>query len=343
MIETLKSYLANSYDFNILEFRCPKSGKVTRRITDEELTTLFIQCDSDLVKLAERLELLQSFGFTAFDWLVEDDKLLDIMRYQQPAEFFCYAIRQLVDTNKYYCQYRKRSNGMLTQQGRFLLQADFSEFCEAWDSLAGSLAPSLISELNEKLLLMLSIGGTSKLEELLGGELSFAWVTAQLGSQQLLPKLEKALNSIINSYKVKHNLPFDHKLTINDVNRIASQARQQALAESKARVEWIAKLQATKATYHQRVKTSRTGYKVTQVTSLMENLIGELQLANNDKQDYFNKLTAKRAALLHNGKPVAKLNSLAKDLANPKPVAQLKPMTFSFAKLVTKKEESNND
>lgn len=318
--EQIKKYLANSYDYDITEFRCPKSGRVTRKLADDELVAIYELVGQDLVKLAERLELLHSYSHVSFAWLVEDDTTLDKLRYSEPLEFFIYATSQLVDVNKYYCQYRKRSNGMLTTEGRYQLNADFAIYCEQLE-LALADQPSLLNndslaELNEKLLLMLSIGATSKLENLIGEELSFDWLVSKLISGNLLPLLNKLLNQIINDYKIKHGIAFNQELSYQDVQRLSRQARQQALAESKAKQEWIAKLQATKASYHQKVKTSRSGYKVTQVTSLMENLISELSLANNDKQDYLNKLVKQQATNLADGKSVAKLQQLARQATN---------------------------
>lgn len=318
--EQIKKYLANSYDYDITKFRCPKSGRVTRKLADDELVTIYELVGQDLVKLAERLELLHSYSHVSFAWLVEDDTTLDKLRYSEPLEFFIYATSQLVDVNKYYCQYRKRSNGMLTTEGRYQLNADFAIYCEQLE-LALADQPSLLddnslTELNEKLLLMLSIGATSKLENLIGEELSFDWLVSKLISGNLLPLLNKLLNQIINDYKIKHGIAFNQELSYQDVQRLSRQARQQALADSKAKQEWIAKLQATKATYHQKVKTSRSGYKVTQVTSLMENLISELSLANNDKQDYLNRLVKQQATNLADGKSVAKLQQLARQATN---------------------------
>lgn len=340
-IASIKNYLANSYDYNILALRCAKCGSITKLINDDELLTLFHLNNDSLTKLAERLELFHSYANTKLTWLVEDDESLDKLRYDEPKEFFCYAIRELVNVNKYYCQYRHRSNGMLTTEGRYQVNADFSIFCEQFELTIAeqSINVNDFEELNEKLLLMLSIGATSKLESIIKGELSFDWFLSELVSGGLLIKLNKYLNTIINDYKVKHGLAYDHRLTINDVSRISKASRAQALAESKAKTEWIAKLQATKANYFQKVKTSRSGYKSNEVINLMENLIGELMLANNDKSDYLNQLTFKRAKLLVDGKDTTKLNELAKQaIKTRQQVAEqsqsansLKTITFKFA------------
>lgn len=348
--EQIKKYLANSYDYDITEFRCPKSGRVTRKLADDELVSLYEQVNQDLVKLAERIELLHSYSHVSFAWLVEDDTTLDKLRYSQPMEFFIYATSQLVDVNKYYCQYRKRSNGMLTTEGRYQLSADFAIYCEQIE-LALADQPSLLdatslAELNEKLLLMLSIGATSKLEGLIGEELSFDWLVSKLVTNDLLPLLNKLLNQIINDYKIKHGIAFDQELSYQDVQRLSRQARQQALAESKAKQEWIAKLQATKASYHQKVKTSRSGYKVTQVTSLMENLISELSLANNDKQDYLNKLVKQQANNLVDGKSIAKLQQLARQAtsqATTQPTIKTVKLNFKLAMPALQTNPSSED
>jgi hypothetical protein len=348
--EQVKKYLANSYDYDITEFRCPKSGRVTRKLADDELVAIYELVGQDLVKLAERLELLHSYSHVSFAWLVEDDTTLDKLRYSQPMEFFIYATSQLVDVNKYYCQYRKRSNGMLTTEGRYQLNADFAIYCEQLE-LALADQPSLLTddslaELNEKLLLMLSIGATSKLENLIGEELSFDWLVSKLISGNLLPLLNKLLNQIINDYKIKHGIAFSQELSYQDVQRLSRQARQQALAESKAKQEWIAKLQATKASYHQKVKTSRSGYKVTQVTSLMENLISELSLANNDKQDYLNKLVKQQANNLADGKSVAKLQQLARQAtsqATDQPTIKTVKLNFKLAMPTAQTNSSSED
>lgn len=348
--EQVKKYLANSYDYDITEFRCPKSGRVTRKLADDELVAIYELVDQDLVKLAERLELLHSYSHVSFAWLVEDDTTLDKLRYSQPMEFFIYATSQLVDINKYYCQYRKRSNGMLTTEGRYQLNADFAIYCEQLE-VALADQPSLLTddslaELNEKLLLMLSIGATSKLENLIGEELSFDWLVSRLISGNLLPLLNKLLNQIINDYKIKHGIAFSQELSYQDVQRLSRQARQQALAESKAKQEWIAKLQATKASYHQKIKTSRSGYKVTQVTNLMENLISELSLANNDKQDYLNKLVKQQANNLADGKSIAKLQQLARQAtsqATSQPTIKTVKLNFKLAMPTVQTNSSSED
>lgn len=334
--EQVKKYLANSYDFNILEFRCNESGYVTRTINDSELLAIYEQCNQDLVKLAERLEYLHSFSHISFAWIYKEDDTLDKLRYSDPLGFFRYASRQLIDVNSYYCQYRKRSNGMLTTEGRWFLNSDFAVFCELTDKLVeeNKIDFDKLNDINEKLLLLLGIGATNKIEAKLNSELSFDWLGSQLEFGKLLTILDKYLNAIINDYKIKHGIAFSQELSYQDVQRLSRQARQQALAESKAKQEWIAKLQATKASYHQKVKTSRSGYKVTQVTSLMENLISELSLANNDKQDYLNRLVKQQANNLADGKSVAKLQQLARQAtsqATNQPTVKTVKLNFKLA------------
>lgn len=313
-LESIKSYLAKSYDFDILTIRCAKSGRVRYSIADDELLAMADLCDYDLVKLSERLERIHSFSNTSPLWLFEDDNSLDKLRYTQPKDFFCYAIKELVSLNSYYATQRLRANGMFTSTGRYLLNSDFNIFMEAFDKLYanGGLPSSELNDLNEKLLLLLSIGATSQIESLINSELTFDWVMEQLANSELLNKFSKLLNQIINKFKLKNGYAFDHKLTINDINKLAKQRALQKENETKAQNEWLAKLRATNASYFQKVKTSRSGYKRNEVTSLMENLIGELMLANKDKRDYIDQLTMKRASLIVNGKDTSKLNALAK-------------------------------
>lgn len=354
-LESIKQFLTDSYEFDITSLRCPKSGSLTYVISDSELETLYRLADNNLEALAESLETLHSYASPAITWRLVKDDSLDILRYEQPREFFNYAIRELADINSYYSRYRDRRNGEFSPTGKFQIQADFSRFAEQaeayWASEQGQQALAELPSLNEKLLLLLSIGGTSRIEKLIANELSFDWVIAELTSGNLLPRLTKFLNQIINEYKLKHGIGFDSRLTIADINRISQQARQQALAESKAKAEWRAKLIAQKASYHQKVKTSRS--RTNDYAKLADNIIAELELVNTDRNDYINQATMKRASLMFNDKDTTAITRLAKQAissankaraaSQPEGYSPIKTITFSLTNIVIRTKEENND
>ena len=156
---------------------------------------------------------------------------------------------------------------------------------------------------------------------------------------------------MINKYKLAHGIGFHDKLTFSDVNRLAKVARQQALAESRAKTEWKAKLIAQQASYFQKTKASRIrkSASASLADQQTEQLIAELMLANNDKADYINQLTIQRASLIFkdNSNGVAKLNQLAKQaLASRAEVAKQQGLgcqPFKLAKPITIKPTANTE
>lgn len=355
-LASIKNYLANCYEFDILDYRCPKTGKLTRRVTDEELISLWQLADYDLVKLAERLELLHKHAYCIkFDWIISDDESLDRLRIAQPQEFFCFAVRELLSYGNYWLSYRLRHNGKFTSEGEVLHSLEFCRFAELaynfFDSDAGYAMQNSgqLAELNEKLLLLLATGSITALQQLVKQDLSYDWFISILTNGNAVASIAKLLNQLINKYKLAHGIGFHDKLTFSDVNRLAKVARQQALAESRAKTEWKAKLIAQQASYFQKTKVSRIRKSATAslADQQTEQLIAELMLANNDKADYINQLTIQRASLIFkdNSNGVAKLNQLAKQaLASRAEIAKqqgLGSQPFKLARPITIKQAVN--
>jgi len=355
-LASIKNYLANCYEFDILDYRCPKTGRLTRRITDEELLSLWQLADYDLVKLAERLELLHKHCYSIkFDWVISDDESLDRLRLAQPQEFFCFAVRELLGYGDYWLSYRLRHNGKFTSEGEVLHSLEFCRFAELaykfFESEAGFAMQNSgqLAELNEKLLLLLATGSITALQQLVKQDLSYDWFINLLTNGTAVASIAKLLNQLINRYKLAHGIGFHDKLTFNDVNRLAKVARQQALAESRAKTEWKAKLIAQQASYFQKTKASRIrkSASASLADQQTEQLIAELMLANNDKADYINQLTIQRASLIFNDNSngVAKLNKLAKQaLANRAEVAKQQGLgcqPFKLAKPIAVKPVAN--
>ena len=337
LAQSIRDYLLNSYDQDLTVLRCAKSGRITYRISDAELTTMFQLANNDLAKLAERIELLVSQSHTAASWLFEDDQSLDRLRANQPVEFFNFAIKSLVSLSKYYLQFRRPRDNSLTTDGKFQLNSEFYRFAETsfryWQADGQDLAK--LNELNDKLILMLCISATSEVEKALANELSFDWISEQLLSGCLYDKLSKLLNTIINRYRVAHGLALADRLTVNDIERLSRESRiANQLANERER-EQRARLAASSANYFKKLKQKKAP------DYYLENLIGELMVANNDKKDYINELTKKKAELVWANKPLTKLDKLARLTNSNSPTPAIKTVTVKFN--FTKPMEASND
>lgn len=337
LAQSIRDYLLNSYDQDLTILRCAKSGRITYRISDDELTTMFQLANNDLAKLAERVELLVSQSHTAPSWLFEDDQSLDRLRANQPIEFFNFAIKSLVSLSKYYLQFRRTRDNSLTTDGKFQLNSEFYRFAETsfryWQADGQDLAQ--LNELNDKLILMLCIGATSEVEKALDAELSFDWVSEQLLNGELFAKLTKLLNTIINRYRIAHGLALADRLTVADIERLSRESRiANQLANERER-EQRARLTASSANYFKKLKQKKAP------DYYLENLIGELMVANQDKKDYINELTKRKAELVWANKPLAKLDKLARlaSAGNPTPAIKTVTVKFNFTKTV----EASND
>ena len=297
LAQSIRDYLLNSYDQDLTVLRCAKSGRITYRISNAELTTMFQLANNDLAKLAERVELLVSQSHTAPSWLFEDDQSLDRLRASQPVEFFNFAIKSLVSLSKYYLQFRRTRDNSLTTDGKFQLNSEFYRFAETsfsyWQAEGHELAK--LNELNDKLILMLCI----------------------------------------NRYRVAHGLALADRLTVADIERLSRESRiANQLANERER-EQRARLAASSANYFKKLKQKKAP------DYYLENLIGELMVANNDKKDYINELTKKKAELVWANKPLAKLDKLARLTNSNSPTPAIKTVTVKFN--FTKPMEASND
>lgn len=326
----LRHYLANSYDCDITILRCPKTGKPYYCIDDRELVAIFECASNDLVKFAERMEQVVRYPAVNPAWLVSDDESLERLCASQPVEFFNFAIGNLVGINSFYQSLRKSGTGALTNDGKFLFNSAAFAFAERsyryW-ARASREQVAQLADLNQKLILALAIDASDKIEKLLEQELSFEWVAEELESGNLLTTLSKLINQILNSYRLKHNLALADRLTVADIEKIARQKIAESRASERKRSEALRAYRNTQASQFQQLKKAKAR------NPYLETLVSELMLANNDKEDYLNQLTMKKAQLLDSNKPFTHLDKLAKaarqGIAQPK----LKVVTINFSSL----------
>ena len=326
----LRNYLASSYDCDITILRCPKTGKPYYCIDDRELVAIFDCAGSDLVRFAERMEQVVRYPAVNPAWLVSDDESLEKLCASQPVEFFNFAIGNLVGINSFYQSLLKSGTGALTNDGKFLFNSAAFAFAERsyryW-ARASREQVAQLAELNQKLILALAIDASDKIEKLINQELSFEWVAEELEAGSLLTTLSKSINQILNSYRLKHSLALADRLTVADIERIARQRIAESRASEQKRSEALRAYRNTQASQFQQLKKAKAR------NPYLETLVSELMLANNDKEDYLNQLTMRKAQLLDNNKPFTHLDKLAKaarqGIAQPK----LKVVTINFRSL----------
>ena len=328
--EALRHYLASSYDCDITILRCPKTGKPYYRIDDRELVAIFDCAGSDLVQFAERMEQVVRYPAVNPAWLVSDDESLEKLCTSQPVEFFNFAISNLIGINSFYQSLRKSGTGALTNDGKFLFNSAAFAFAERsyryW-SHASREQVAQLADLNQKLILALAIDASDKIEKLINQELSFEWVAQELESGNLLNSLSKSINQILNSYRLKHSLALADRLTVADIEKIARQRIAESRASERKRSEALRAYRDSQANQFRQLKKAKAR------NPYLETLVSELMLANNDKEDYLNQLTMRKAQLLDSNKPFTHLDKLAKAVRQGVAQPKLKVVTINFASL----------
>ncbi len=328
--EALRHYLASSYECDITILRCPKTGKPYYKIDDRELVAIFDCAGSDLVRFAERMEQVVRYPAVNPAWLVSDDESLERLCASQPVEFFNFAISNLIGINSFYQSLRKSGTGALTNDGKFLFNSAAFAFAERsyryWAHASREQVAQL-AELNQKLILALAIDASDKIEKLLKQELSFDWVAQELESGSLLAALTKSINQILNSYRIKHNLALADRLTVADIEKIARQRIADSRASERKHSEALRAYRDSQANQFRQLKKAKAR------NPYLETLVSELMLANNDKEDYLNQLTMRKAQLLDSNKPFTHLDKLAKAVRQGVAQPKLKVVTINFSSL----------
>lgn len=310
--QTLRRYLIASYDYDISSIRCRRCGSPIYRISDDQLVALWKSHDYDYVKFANALERLVAYSPISVHWVNTSASNLEWLRLNRPHEYLRYCINSLVEDLAYYQTYFIPRLNDLSWEGKFLLASDFWRFAEEYDkALAeGYLADqTLVADLIDKITLLLAIGGVSRLKALAQSEMGFDWFLAELKSRTLADSLDRLINQILNEYRAKHSLHFGTRLTIADIEKIASQEKRARL--DKEHHEKIAMANYYKTKHFQSLK------KTSPKDPFLEGLIGELMAVNHDKVDYINRLTERKAQQIIANKSTVRLNQALANVTSP--------------------------
>ena len=310
--QTLRRYLIACYDYDISSIRCRRCGSPIYRIADDQLVALWQSHDYDYVKFANALERLVAYSPISVHWVNTSASNLNWLRLNRPHEYLRYCINSLVEDLAYYQTYFVPRLNDLSWEGKFLLASDFWRFAEEYDkALAeGYLADqTLVADLIDKVTLLLAIGGVSRLKALAQSEMGFDWFLAELKSRTLAESLDRLINQILNEYRAKHSLHFGTRLTIADIEKIASQEKRARL--DKEQHEKIAMANYRKAQHFQSLK------KTSPKDPFLEGLIGELMAVNHDKVDYINRLTERKAQQIIANKSTVRLNQALANVTSP--------------------------
>lgn len=329
--DMLRRYLLASYDLDLTVVRCRRSGSPIYRISDEQLVALWQSYDYDYVEFSTSLEHILAYAPLAIHWVNTSASHLQWLRLNKPYEYLNYCINSLVEDLEYYQSYYSPKRGDLSWEGKFLLTSDFWRFAEEMEKAIaeGYLSDqTLVADLIDKITLLLAIGGASKLKSLTQSEMGFDWFLAELKSKTLAESLTKAINKILNDYRAKHAIHFSARLTIADIEKIASQ-------EKKARLEKDQATRQAMASYY-KSRHFQSLKKTSPKDPFLEGLIGELMATNYDKVDYINRLTAKKANQILANKSTSRTNQALANVIRPNnnPVIKavsLTNLTFTFA------------
>ena len=291
LVESIKSYLSNSYDFNILNIRCKQSGRLLRVITDEELVNLYQINQNNLAKLATQLEYYVSCGEISADWLITNPDNLAYHRQINPKEFFNYCLKELIKI-KVYSKLKNQKTKMSLTEINYLINSDFNLLIESLDNLL------LILCLN-KLVIKNSLLNNLSIENLVNKILDFS----------LIQLLNQSINQYLISYKLKNNLPLIRRLSPKDIDNLMK------IKSKKAKL-------LNKSNNDDNIHNAQHFYDIKKQTTkdiFFENLIGELE-SNininkvsfaNTKINLINKLV-KQQTDIQLGKPTIKALDLNK-------------------------------
>lgn len=306
LIESIKNYLLNSYDFNILNIRCKQSGRLLRVITDNELVNLYQINQNNLAKLATQLEYYISCGEISADWLVTNSDNLAYQRQVNPKEFFNYCLKELIKI-KVYSKLKNQKTKMSLTEINYLINSDFNLLIESLENKL-DFNNNLLNDLLDNLLLILCLDKLAITNSLLN-DLSIENIVNKILDFSLIQLLNQAINQYLISYKLKNNLPLIRRLSPKDIDNLMKIKSKKANLLSKANNE-------------DNIHNAQHFYEIKKQTTkdiFFENLIGELE-SNininkinlvNTKISLINKLV-KQQTNMQLGKPTIKSLDLDK-------------------------------
>ena len=279
LIESIKSYLANSYDFNILNIRCKQSGRLLRVITDEELINLYQINQNNLAKLSAHLEYYVTCGEVASDWLVTNPDNLAYQRLINPKEFLNYCLKELIKI-KLYSKLKNHKIKMSLTEINYLINSDFNILIESLENKLDFANNSLLNDLLDNLLLILCLDQLAITNSLLN-DLSIESLVNKILDFSLIKSLNQSINSYLISYKLKNNLPLIRRLSPKDIDNLMK------IKSKKARL-------FTKANNNDNIHNAQHFYDIKKQSTkdiFFDRLIGELESTININK--FNLTNAK--------------------------------------------------
>ena len=306
LVESIKNYLSNSYDFNILNIRCKQSGRLLRVITDEELINLYQINQNNLAKLSTQLEYYVSCGEVSADWLVTNPDNLAYQRQINPKEFFNYCLKELIKI-KVYSKLKNQKTKMSLTEINYLINSDFNLLIESLDNKL-DFNNSLLNDLLDNLLLILCLDKLAITNSLLN-DLSIENLVNKILDFSLIHLLNQSINQYLISYKLKNNLPLIRRLSPKDIDNLMK------IKSKKAKL-------LNKANNDDNIHNAQHFYDIKKQATkdiFFENLIGELE-SNininkvsfaNTKINLINKLV-KQQTDIQLGKPTIKSLDLDK-------------------------------
>ena len=306
LVESIKNYLSNSYDFNILNIRCKQSGRLLRVITDEELINLYQISQNNLAKLSTQLEYYISCGEVSADWLITNPDNLAYQRQVNPKEFFNYCLKELIKI-KVYSKLKNQKTKMSLTEINYLINSDFNLLIESIDNKL-DFNNNLLNDLLDNLLLILCLDKLAITNSLLN-DLSIENLVNKILDFSLINLLNQSINQYLISYKLKNNLPLIRRLSPKDIDNLMK------IKSKKAKL-------LNKANNDDNVHNAQHFYEIKKQTTkdiFFENLIGELE-SNininkvsfaNTKINLINKLV-KQQTDIQLGKPTIKALDLNK-------------------------------
>lgn len=306
LVESIKNYLSNSYDFNILNIHCKQSGRLLRVITDEELINLYQINQNNLAKLSTQLEYYVSCGEVSADWLVTNPDNLAYQRQINPKEFFNYCLKELIKI-KVYSKLKNQKTKMSLTEINYLINSDFNLLIESLDNKL-DFNNSLLNDLLDNLLLILCLDKLAITNSLLN-DLSIENLVNKILDFSLIHLLNQSINQYLISYKLKNNLPLIRRLSPKDIDNLMK------IKSKKAKL-------LNKANNDDNIHNAQHFYDIKKQATkdiFFENLIGELE-SNininkvsfaNTKINLINKLV-KQQTDIQLGKPTIKSLDLDK-------------------------------
>lgn len=217
LIESIKNYLSNSYDFNILQIRCKQSGRLLRVVTDNELMNLYQINNNDLTRLATQLEYYTSCGEISADWLVTNPENLAYQRQVNPKEFFNYCLKELIKI-KVYSKLKNQKTKLSTTEINYLINSDFNLLVESLENKI-NFDNNLLNDLLDNLLLILCLDKLAITNSILN-DLSTDNLINKILDFSLIKLLNQSINQYLIKYKLQNNLPLIRRLSPKDIDNL---------------------------------------------------------------------------------------------------------------------------